>query len=90
MKHLIVVLALLLSACASNPEVVQQTIPVTKGCVPKNAPVRPAIKSETLEKIKTEEDSIIYVKALYGDLYAFEKYAMELEIIVAGCPKKEK
>jgi len=75
------ILCLLLAGCAAEPQKIP--VPVAVGCVDKE-PVRPV---NTFGAGAYPGDKAAAQAALI-DSAAWEGYALKLEVIIAGCPRK--
>ena len=84
MRYLLLVLLILvlLTACASAPPVVQEVkIPVYRPCVTA-APARPTFATRTLAPDASAGEKVL---ALARDVPVHLKYEAQLEAVIAGC-----
>ncbi|RSZ60050.1 hypothetical protein HF313_15155 [Massilia atriviolacea] len=81
MKYLILVVLLLLTACATAPVVQEVKVPVYRPCVTA-APARPTFATRTLAPDASAGEKVL---ALARDLPLHLKYEAQLEAVIAGC-----
>lgn len=81
MKYLILVVLLLLTACAPAPVVQEVKVPVYRPCVTA-VPARPTFSTRALAPDASAGEKVL---ALARDLPVHLKYEAELEAVIAGC-----